>query len=471
MNRDSTIHSNKNNFFKSYEKHEKWRETANYLKLNEQEKQRVEWMIYFETEAKQNVIKTCRRFGISRKTFYKWLNRFTYNRQDIKSLRNISRRPAVVRGWEVSIAQERRISMLRKKYLHYGKKKLKILYSRKYGEEISCWKIERVIRKHKLYPNKEKQKTIAGELTLSREKPGKNFSKLEINKNLWFRFLMETLVLSLENNRRYIFTAVEYNSKLGYARMYNKKNPDSIDDFLFRINYFLQQLLYNNHIENKSDIIHYFPAKIKRPKKKKYFSWVKISKDNLEGERFNKTIEFEWLFDDNVDLDCNIFNKKLSSWLIEYNFNRPHQSLNYLTPAEHIKKESMKYPAKNRKSSHELVRKVIEYITKLDVDEYETLSVESIAADFGISRTKLWRCFKKTKQMNLQEYIFKMKINQAAVLLQTQPGLTIKQIAEKTGFYCYGYFFSIFKKSFGTTPGKYRELKEIKQINERQQEK
>ncbi|MCD6599513.1 MAG: integrase core domain-containing protein [Dehalococcoidia bacterium] len=32
----------------------------------------------------------------------------------------------------------------------------------------------------------------------------------------------------------------------------------------------------------------------------------------------------------------------LTEWLVEYNFNRPHQSLVYLTPVEYIEKELAK---------------------------------------------------------------------------------------------------------------------------------
>ena len=44
------------------------------------------------------------------------------------------------------------------------KNKLKVLYKQDYKEDISCWKIERVIRKHKLYPNKIKAEKTAGRL-------------------------------------------------------------------------------------------------------------------------------------------------------------------------------------------------------------------------------------------------------------------------------------------------------------------
>ena len=52
---------------------------------------RLAWMIcYDETDSVQEV---CKRFGMSRKTFYKWLKRYRDSGGDIKSLVNQSRRP------------------------------------------------------------------------------------------------------------------------------------------------------------------------------------------------------------------------------------------------------------------------------------------------------------------------------------------------------------------------------------------
>jgi len=57
----------------------------------------------------------------------------------------------------VSLAQEDRIRRLRKNYIHYGKRKLKVLYKKDYSDDISCWKIDRVIRKLRLYPDRARQ--------------------------------------------------------------------------------------------------------------------------------------------------------------------------------------------------------------------------------------------------------------------------------------------------------------------------
>src|SRR4030042_446705 len=69
---------------------------------------------------------------------------------------------------------------------------------------------------------------------------------------------------------------------------------------------------------------------------------LKTPKDNPEIERFNGTLEYEWLHDSNLSLDPEELNPRLTEWLIEYNFNRPHQSLGYLAPVEHIEKEFAK---------------------------------------------------------------------------------------------------------------------------------
>ena len=73
-----------------------------------------------------------------------------------------------------------------------------------------------------------------------------------------------------------------------------------------------------------------------------YFSKVKTPKDNWEIERFNETLEYEWLYNFNLALDPEELNPWLTEWLIEYNFNRPHQSLGYLAPVEYIERELAK---------------------------------------------------------------------------------------------------------------------------------
>ena len=60
-------------------------------------------------------------------------------------------------------------------------------------------------------------------------------------------------------------------------------------------------------------------------------------KDNPVNERFNRTIQEEWLEDSDIDVSSiKDTNKSLTQWLIEYNTYRPHESLDQLTPLEYV---------------------------------------------------------------------------------------------------------------------------------------
>ena len=119
---------------------------------------KLEWIIFYQTIGKRNAKLTALHFGISRKTLHKWLKRF--DDKHLKSLEESSRAPNKTRDWMVSLIEEERIISLRKKNLEFGKKKLRRIYLREYGKNISTWKIERVIRKHQLYPDPKRHDQI-----------------------------------------------------------------------------------------------------------------------------------------------------------------------------------------------------------------------------------------------------------------------------------------------------------------------
>src|SRR4030042_5108596 len=160
------------------DKYERWRGVAELLGFSTQERLRVEWAIFYYTVAEENATLTAAHFGISRKTFYKWLKRFRDSKNDVSSLADRSRTPHHKRHWEVTLIQEERIRRLRKKYPHYGKRKLKAIYEKEYSEEISTWKVERVIRKYKLYPDQNKAEKTARKRARARQKPKKRITQL-----------------------------------------------------------------------------------------------------------------------------------------------------------------------------------------------------------------------------------------------------------------------------------------------------
>ena len=85
-------------------------------RLSKQAKLRLQWFDYYFSHDR-NAFLTCRRYGISRKTFYKWLRR--YNKYSLATLEDQDRIPKRRRSRETTGLEELRIVNLRKKYLRY----------------------------------------------------------------------------------------------------------------------------------------------------------------------------------------------------------------------------------------------------------------------------------------------------------------------------------------------------------------
>jgi len=305
-----------------------------YQKLSKQGKLRVKWIDYYMEKGK-NVSLTCRYFGISRKTFYKWYKR--YLNVGIGGLGDRRAGPHKKRQPEITQQEELRIKQLRKQYIRYGKEKLAVLYERQYGEKISAWKIYRVIKKYDLYWHPVKNEKLRRRRKLSDKK--KRITELKNKKIDGFFFQFDTKVIWCYPTKRYIFSAVDKNTKIAFSRMYKNNSSYNARDFLLRLYCLVNGNFKYLQSDNGSEFLKYFHEACKNLNLEHYFSRVRTPKDNPEIERYNRTLEDEFLQMGNYIDDLNVFNPLLTEWLIEYNFNRPHQSLGYLTPMEFLSKK------------------------------------------------------------------------------------------------------------------------------------
>ncbi|HRR95474.1 MAG TPA: integrase core domain-containing protein [Candidatus Ratteibacteria bacterium] len=299
--------------------------------LSKKGKERLKWIKYYKSH-EENASLVSRYYGISRKTFYKWYGR--YKLLGLKGLEDMSKAPINKRGPEITWEEELRIKKLRKQYIRYGKEKLSVLYKKIYGEKISGWKIYQVIRKYNLYWSPVKNEKLRKKRKLAEKK--KRITELKNKQLAGFFFQVDTKVIWCYPTKRYIFTAVDKNTKIGFARMYKNNSSYSGRDFLLRLYYLLNNNLPYIQSDNGSEFNKYFEEAYKELEIEHYFSRVRAPKDNAEIERFNRTLEEEFLQMGNYIDDLSIFNGLLTDWLVEYNFNRPHRSLDMLTPMEFI---------------------------------------------------------------------------------------------------------------------------------------
>lgn len=295
---------------------------------------RLEWITYYHTHG-ENALATCRYFGIAPKTFWKWKKRF--NQDNPLSLETHSRAPKRRREREITLLQEERIIALRKRFLRYGKIKLAIRYEMIYGEKISSWKAQKVIEKYQLYYHPAKNYRTQRKRLRAEKK--KRITELNLKPKAFFIFRLDTIVRHWEGKKRYILTAIDSVSKLAFAHMYTSHSSAYAADFLYRLRHLTNGRIENVHTDNGSEFHKDFEKACRDLKLSHYWSRTRTPQDNPHCERFNRTLQDEFIQLGNHVLDPEVFNQKLTEWLIEYNYFRPHESLGYLTPMCFIQKK------------------------------------------------------------------------------------------------------------------------------------
>ncbi|HWT75946.1 MAG TPA: AraC family transcriptional regulator [Mobilitalea sp.] len=101
---------------------------------------------------------------------------------------------------------------------------------------------------------------------------------------------------------------------------------------------------------------------------------------------------------------------------------------------------------------------VMQYITEHYANP--DLNINMLGVVFDLSPSYLSKLFKDQHGMSPNEFITKLRINEAKELIEAGE-LTIEQIAEKVGFLSSSVFIRTFKKVEGITPGAYKKIKKI----------
>jgi len=321
-------------------RHERWRSVAKTLQLSPKARQRLEWFIYYETKGGQNVLRTCRYFGIAPKTFYKWRHRFT--EANLRLLEEHDRAPKRRRSRMITPVQEERIVALKRSHIRWGKEKIAAVYTTTYGEPVSSWKAQKVIEKHRLYYHLAKQARINRKRRRSVKR--KRITELKTRPMSGFLLCVDTIVLYWNGTKRYIFTAIDKHTKIAFARMYTTKSSVNARDFLYRLHYVLNGQIQNAGHDNGSEFRGAFAHACADLGIEQYVSRLRTPKDNATNERFNRTLQEEFVQLGNFTAETQTFNRNLTEWLIVYNFIRPHQTLGYQTPMHFISKHRQLLP-------------------------------------------------------------------------------------------------------------------------------
>jgi transposase InsO family protein len=280
---------------------------------------------------------TCRYFGISAPTFYRWKNR--YDPYDLTTLEEESRRPHKVQQSRTPGAMESRVLALRDRYPRWGREKLAVLLERE-GIQLSGSTVGRVMARLRVRgllaePENVRQAKLARR---RRRKP-----RYAVRKPKGYRVeapgdlvQVDTLQVRLvANEMRFQFSAWDTATKFGAFRAYRRQTSTAAADFLHHLKTKFPFPIKAIQIDGGSEFMDQFEEACRRLEIILFVNLPRCPKMNGGVERTNRTSREEFYEVEDLALVMEELNRQLEEWEYTYNYVRPHQTLDYLTPNEY----------------------------------------------------------------------------------------------------------------------------------------
>lgn len=296
---------------------------------------RLRWMDHYERH--KNARLTCRYFGISPQTFYRWKNR--YDPYDLTTLEDESRRPRHVRQPQTPLAVKDRILELRNERPRWGRDKLAVLLKRE-GIEISGSTVGREMNKLKargllVEPANVRQAKLARK---RRRKPRyatkipKGY-RVEAPGDL---VQVDTLrVRLIPAEERFQFSAWDKIVKFVGAKAYKRQTSTAAADFLHHLRMKFPFRIKAIQIDGGSEFMDQFEEACRRAKIMLFVNPPRRPQINGGVERSNRTHREEFYEVEDVSLDCGEHNQQLAKYEYDHNYIRPHWALELKTPYEY----------------------------------------------------------------------------------------------------------------------------------------
>jgi transposase InsO family protein len=286
---------------------------------------------------------TMEAFNVKRRTLYYWKKQLRNGQGLPESLNERSKRPHRVRQrrWPQSIMDE--IKRLRQIHPNLGKEKLypflKIFCEQHSLTCPSVRTIGRIIsedpRHMRFAPIRINRK---GQKVCRKQRP-----KLHKPKGFKAKYpghcgAFDTIEKFLEGTRRYIITFIDIYSRFAFSWATTSHASEAarqffllvIQVFPYKIDYVLT--------DGGSEFKKAFTEELKKQYKIHWHTYPRTPKMNAHCERFNRTIQEEFVDYHRDELLDNLadFNHRMIDYLLWYNGERPHWSLNLKSPIDFL---------------------------------------------------------------------------------------------------------------------------------------
>lgn len=279
-----------------------------------------------------SVTAACRFYGIPRRTYYYWYQRWVSERKALTSLYDLPRTPKAhktdVPAETVSLIVQLRLG------LGYGEAKLSVVLARDYGITVSRHGVGNVLRRAGLTEPKRRKQRHQRRLSDYPYTPGER-GQLDVKH--WKR-------------TGYQYDLVDCATRIKYKRLYPGYSPAATIDFLEHALRFFGPAFSFRCIQtdNGPEFVYDTKPQIKVTTVSPVTTWltahgIEHGRIPLRSPHLNGRIERAHGVDKDryKRLTTNSYDKvELQAFLVEdcldYNFYRPHSMLRMLTPVEYL---------------------------------------------------------------------------------------------------------------------------------------
>ena len=150
---------------------------------------------------------------------------------------------------------------------------------------------------------------------------------------------LDGVIIHWNGQKHTFLSALEIKSRQAWAKQVPSLSSQQARLFLKEIIKGLPYQIHTIHTDNGSEFLGEFHRYTEENQIKHEFIYPRSPKINGVVERFNQTIQTEFIKRcDALYYDLDEFNQKLVRYLAWYNTRRPHYSLKFDTPANYLKK-------------------------------------------------------------------------------------------------------------------------------------
>jgi transposase InsO family protein len=289
------------------------------LKLSIKARERLAWMDCYRECG--NVSLVCRKYGIGRKTFYRWRKR--YDPWNLTSLEVYSRRPKNSprkTPWTV----EKEILAIKQTHPRWGKEKIAFYLKAKKHIALSGKTVWKILSRHRLIVRYHTRKRKA-------PKPRVNWAEIHYPGDL---LELDTKFVNLQGRQVYQYTLMDVITKKRWAGIYSNLDGATTLTFLKANLAHLQIKPRIIKTDNGKEFGQAVSAYLRHKGIRHVFTHKARPVENGYVERSHRIDEEEFYSLGNYGTTLLELNENFSKYLSMYNTERPHWSLQGKTPEQ-----------------------------------------------------------------------------------------------------------------------------------------